>query len=127
MAQLHAVAGVEREIRANDNSFTRKYVRDFRNAYRSYQRVLSAEDVRDKIASAGIALIGDYHALPTSQRYLASLLREPALHNRPLVLGVETIFARDQHILDEWWRRDIPFVVFARTRASLRGGLEATR
>ena len=27
--------------------------------------------------------------------------------NRPIVLGVETIFARDQHILDEWWRREI--------------------
>jgi len=24
-----------------------------------------------------------------------------------VVLGVETIFARDQHILDEWWRREI--------------------
>ena len=24
-----------------------------------------------------------------------------------MVLGVETIFARDQHILDEWWRREI--------------------
>jgi hypothetical protein len=102
VAQLHAVAGVEREIRANDNSFTRKYVRDFRDAFRSYQRVLSDEDVHEKIAEAGIALIGDYHALPTSQRYIASLLREPALHGRPLALGVETIFARDQHIVDEW-------------------------
>ena len=26
---------------------------------------------------------------------------------RPVVLGVETIFARDQHILNEWWRREI--------------------
>ena len=24
-----------------------------------------------------------------------------------MVLGVETIFARHQHILDEWWRREI--------------------
>ncbi len=24
-----------------------------------------------------------------------------------MVLGVETIFSRDQHILDEWWRREI--------------------
>jgi hypothetical protein len=28
-------------------------------------------------------LLGDYHALPNSQRYLASLLRDPALHRRP--------------------------------------------
>ena len=24
-----------------------------------------------------------------------------------MILGVETIFSRDQHILDEWWRREI--------------------
>jgi hypothetical protein len=24
-----------------------------------------------------------------------------------VVLGVETVFARDQHVLDEWWRREI--------------------
>jgi hypothetical protein len=106
-AQLHAVAGVEREIRANDSSFARKYVRDFRDAFGSYQKVLSTEDVHEKIGEAGIALIGDYHALPTSQRYIASLLREPALHGRPLVLGVETIFARDQHIVDEWLHGEI--------------------
>ncbi|MGC2154067.1 MAG: hypothetical protein WA618_18635, partial [Terriglobales bacterium] len=69
MAQLHAVAGVEREIRANDNSFARKYVRDFRDAYRSYHRVLTAADVLGLMAEAGVALFGDYHALPTSQRY----------------------------------------------------------
>ena len=52
-------------------------------------------------------LVGDYHALPNSQRYLASLLRDPELHQRPVVLGVETIFSRDQHILDEWFRGEI--------------------
>src|SRR6202000_1387430 len=102
VAQLHALAGVEREIRANDNSSARKYVRDFRDAYRAYERVLSGDDVRARIAESGIVLIGDYHALPTSQRYLASVLRDPALLGRPVALGVETIFARDQHIVDEW-------------------------
>jgi hypothetical protein len=55
-----------------------------------------------------VTLIGDYHALPGAQRYAASLLEQRALAgNRPIVLGVETIFARDQHILEEWWRREI--------------------
>ncbi len=107
VAQRHAIASVEREIRANDSSGGRKYVRDFRDAYRSYQRVLTTDQVRDEIAAAGVVLLGDYHALPNSQRYLASLLRDPVLHRRPLVLGVETIFSRDQHILDEWSRREI--------------------
>jgi len=107
VAQLHALAGVEREIRANDNSSMRKYVRDFRDAYRSYERVLRDDGVRARIGESGIVLIGDYHALPTSQRYLASLLRDPGLRGRPIALGLETIFARDQHIVDEWQRGEI--------------------
>ena len=106
-AQLHAIASVEREIRAIDPAGGRKYLRDFREAYRSYQKVLAPGDVRDEIAKAGIVLVGDYHALPNSQRYLASLLRDPELRHRPVVLGVETIFSRDQHILDEWFRGEI--------------------
>jgi hypothetical protein len=106
-AQLHAIASVEREIRAIDPAAGRKYLRDFREAYRSYQKVLVPSDVRHEIAKAGIVLVGDYHALPNSQRYLASLLRDPELHQRPIVLGVETIFSRDQHILDEWFRGEI--------------------
>ncbi len=106
-AQLHAIASVEREIRAIDSASGRKYLRDFRDAYTSYQKVLSPGDVRHEIAQAGIVLVGDYHALPNSQRYLASLLRDFEFHQRPVVLGVETIFSRDQHILDEWVRREI--------------------
>jgi hypothetical protein len=106
-AQLHAIASVEREIRANDPAAGRKYLRDFREAYRSYQRVISATEVRQEIAKAGTVLVGDYHALPNSQRYLASLLRDYDFHQRHVVLGLETIFSRDQHILDEWFRGEI--------------------
>jgi hypothetical protein len=106
-AQLHALASVEREIRAVDPAAGRKYLRDFREAYRSYESILSGSDVRRQIAKSGIVLVGDYHALPNSQRYLASLLRDPDLRQRPIVLGAETIFARDQHILDEWSHGEI--------------------
>src|SRR5271165_98732 len=106
-AQRHAIASVEREIRANDPAGGRKYLRDFREAYRSYEKVLAASDVGYEIAKAGIVLVGDYHALPNSQRYLASLLRDYDFHQRQVVLGLETVFSRDQHILDEWLRREI--------------------
>src|SRR5712692_9038687 len=106
-AQLHAIASVEREIRAIDPAGGRKYLRDFREAYRSYEKVLALSDVSTEIAKAGIVLVGDYHALPNSQRYLASLIREPEVRQRHVVLGVETIFSRDQHILDEWRRGEI--------------------
>jgi hypothetical protein len=106
-AQLHAIASVEREIRAIDPAAGRKYLRDFREAYRSYEKVLAPGDVHHKIANSGIVLVGDYHALPNSQRYLASIVRDLQLHQRPVVVGVETIFSRDQHIVDEWFRGEI--------------------
>ncbi len=106
-AQRHAMASVVRKIGAIDPTAGCKYLRDFREAYRSYERVLAPSDVCHEIAKAGVVLVGDYHALPNSQRYLASLLRDPELHQRPVVLGVETIFSRDQHILDEWLRGEI--------------------
>jgi hypothetical protein len=106
-AQLHALASVEREIRANDHSAGRRYLRDFRDAYRSYEKVLTTDEVRGEIAGAGVALVADYHALPNCQRYLASLIRDPELHRRPMVVALETIFSRDQHILDEWFRGEI--------------------
>src|SRR5271163_394672 len=106
-AQLHAIASVEREIRANDHAGGRKYLRDFREAYRSYEKVLDPSEVLGAIGNAGTVLIGDYHALPNSQRSVAALLLGPELRLRPILLGVETIFSRDQHILDEWSRREI--------------------
>ncbi len=106
-AQLHALASVEREIRSYDPAGGRKYLRDFYDAYRSYESVLGSGQVRAALRETDLVLVGDYHALPSSQRYLASLIRDPEVHCRPLVLGVETIFSRDQHIVDEWLRGEI--------------------
>ena len=108
VAERHALAGVEREIRAQDSHNRRKYLREFTHAFRSYDSVLDADDVRNALNVADIVLIGDYHALPASQRYGASLIEQRTLAGgRPVVVGVETIFSRDQHILEEWWRREI--------------------
>jgi hypothetical protein len=107
-AQRHALAWVEREIRAQDSHNRRKYVREFNESFRTYESVLDSTQVQQALRAADIVLIGDYHALPAAQRCGASLLEQRALEGgRPVVLGVETIFARDQHILDEWWRREI--------------------
>lgn len=107
-AQLHALAGVEREIRAQDSHNRRKYLRDFNQSFRNYESLLDAEQLRECLHPADVVLIGDYHALPSAQRFAASILEQRALAaDRRVVLGVETIFARDQHILDEWWRREI--------------------
>jgi uncharacterized iron-regulated protein len=107
-AQMHALASVEREVRANDSSGRRKYLRDYSNAFRSYESVIDAQQLTAMVRAADVILIGDYHALPAAQRFAASLLEHRAQPgDRPVVLGVETIFSRHQHILDEWWRREI--------------------
>ena len=106
-AQLLATASVEREIRTYDQGGERKYLRDFYDAYPTYKSVLDPSEVRAAIAGSGVTLVADYHALPNSQRYMASLIRDPEILQRPVAVGVETIFSRDQHILDEWWRGEI--------------------
>jgi hypothetical protein len=107
-AQLHALAGVEREIRAQDSHSRRKYLREFNEAFHSYDSLLDSQQIQNTLHAADVILIGDYHALPAAQRYAASLIEQRALAgDRRVVLGVETIFARDQHILEEWWRREI--------------------
>ena len=108
VAQRHALEGVEREIRAQDSHNRRKYLREFNEAYRSYDSVLDAQQMQEAIHAADVILIGDYHALPAAQRCAASMMEQRAMAgDRHVVLGVETIFARDQHILEEWWRREI--------------------
>ncbi|MFZ0320565.1 MAG: ChaN family lipoprotein [Candidatus Sulfotelmatobacter sp.] len=108
VAQLHALAGVEREIHTQDSHGRRKYLREFTEAFTTYDSVLDSQEVQTALSAADVVLIGDYHALPACQRYAASTVEQRALAgDRPVVLAVETIFARDQHILDEWWRREI--------------------
>src|ERR1700732_3386354 len=107
-AQLTALAGVERKTPPQYAQGARKYHREFSRAFRHYDSLLDSEQIQNALHSADVVLIGDYHALPAAQRYAASLLEQRALAgDRRVVLGVETIFARDQHILEEWWRREI--------------------
>jgi hypothetical protein len=107
-AQLTALAGVEREIRSQDSHSRRKYLREFNQAFPSYESILEPQAFQELVHAPDIVLIGDYHALPAAQRYAASLFEQRSITgDRRVVLGLETIFARDQHIVDEWWRREI--------------------
>ena len=57
-AQLHALEGVEREIRANDPNGRRKYLRDFSQAYRSYQSVIELNQVYKEVQDADLVGVG---------------------------------------------------------------------
>jgi hypothetical protein len=106
-AHFQATASVEREIRFYDHGGSRKYLRDFHDAYRSYEAILTSASTQAAVVNSDICLVADYHALPSSQLYFASLIRDLAAGTRPLVIGLETIFSRDQHIVEEWRRGEI--------------------
>ncbi len=106
-AQLHALARVEREIKATDPHSKRKYLQEFSDAYPRYQAVLKPEQLNEQLLSADILLIGDYHAFPKSQEFAAEVVESLAVAGRPVMLGLEMIYARDQAILDEWMRGEI--------------------
>jgi len=101
-AQLHALAKVEREIRATDHHPRRKYLRDFTEAYTQYSKVLEPAQLAAEFVNADILLVGDYHALPTCQQFAAELVENLRAAGHEVVLGLEMIFARDQRFVDEW-------------------------
>ena len=105
-AQMHALAAVRREIGPRDSASGRKYLREFAQAFRKYDSALDPEQLNSKISVADILLVGDYHALPASQRFVAGLIERLA-SMRPVVVGLEAVLSRDQRILDAWWRREI--------------------
>ena len=98
---------MEREIRATDSHSRRKYLRDFQEAFLTYEAVLTRHQLDQMLFASDIILIGDYHALSSSQRYAAEVVRKLAEGGHEVVLALETVFARDQHILDEWLAGEI--------------------
>lgn len=105
-AQMHALAAVRDDIVSQDTGHGSGYLREFTQHFREYESVLSPSELQDRIAAASAILIGDYHALPACQRFAAESI-EATARERRVVLGVEAVLARDQRILDAWWRREI--------------------
>ena len=103
---MHALAAVRHDIGSQDGTRGRGYLREFTQQFREYDSVLSPSELQHRVAAASTVLIGDYHALPACQRFAAELI-EASARERRVVLGVEAVLARDQRILDEWWRREI--------------------
>jgi len=105
--QLRALLWVERQIRECHPQPRHKYLREFHEAFASYESVATVEELGDELRRAEIILLGDYHALPASQLYAVKLLEQLQRTGRPVVLGLEALLARDQRILDSWLRSEI--------------------
>jgi hypothetical protein len=102
-AERRALLTVQRELRLLDSCSRTKYLKDFRQAFSSYERLLLPSEIENFAKECDILLIGDYHALPLSQQFTAQLAIElQQQSDRPVVVGLEPIFKRDQPIIDDW-------------------------
>jgi hypothetical protein len=107
-AQKHALAPLRREIGAIDPVSRRKYVQEFTQAFQRYERTISHDTLLRFCAEADTLLVSDFHALDACQFFLCELLEElSAVQPRPVVLLLEAVFTRDQHIVDEWQQQEI--------------------
>ena len=108
VAQRHALVPLRREIGAIDPLSRRKYIQEFTQAFQTYERAISRDSLLRFCAEADTLLVSDFHALDACQFFLCELLEElSAIQPRPLVLLLEAVFTRDQHIVDEWQREEI--------------------
>jgi hypothetical protein len=106
-AQKAAVTALRREIGLVDHNARRTYIRDFHKDFSSFQERASYDDLIVRGFRSDIIYIGDYHALPRCQEFAARFLADMIQRSSSVVLGVEMVYGRQQHILDEWLARSI--------------------
>ena len=99
-AEKRALLPLQRHIGSVDRLSRRKYLQDFTEAYQTYERVISKEAFQRFCAEADTLLESDFHALDSCLFFLCGLLEEFASTRRPIVLLLEAIFTRDQHLRD---------------------------
>src|SRR5581483_10242748 len=97
-----AVRRIQTDIVEIHPSPTRKYIHEFNEEFQSFEAVCTAAEISNATKEANLIWVGDYHALPASQMYAVTLLKELAAGRKNLALAVEPVFARNQKVLDEW-------------------------
>jgi hypothetical protein len=97
--QRSAVRRLKRDLFGSDGSLRHPYFRDLRREISAPFRRVSSTRLVDACAAADVVYVADFHADPACQRVAADLL-ETIARRRPLVLGIEFVYTRQQQILD---------------------------
>jgi Haem-binding uptake, Tiki superfamily, ChaN len=105
--QKAAVARLKREILGVDRNSRRRYIRDFHDEFRHYEGPSSLDDLTIACYKSDLVYVGDYHALPESQEFAARLLKNVAARSTEVVLCLEMVYGRHQHVLDQYMRKEI--------------------
>jgi uncharacterized iron-regulated protein len=101
-AQREAVEALKHELYGRDPVAGSRYVRDFHDEFRTFQRISSYDDLLVACYKADVVLVGDYHALPDQQRFAARLLEDLSSRSERTLLALEMVYAMHQAALDAW-------------------------
>src|SRR6516162_767712 len=97
-----AVRRIQTDIVEIHPSPTRKYIQEFNREFQDFDSVCTADEISEEARKANLIWVGDYHALPASQGYAVTLLKDLANTKKRLSLAVEPVFAQNQPVLDAW-------------------------
>jgi hypothetical protein len=97
-----AVRRIQTGIGEIHASPSRKYIQEFNHEFETFESPCGHAEILSKALEANLIWVGDYHALPASQNYVADLLKELTQYKRDIALAVEPVFARNQGTLDRW-------------------------
>ncbi|PYV42292.1 MAG: hypothetical protein DMG06_14475 [Acidobacteria bacterium] len=96
------VEKLKTEINGTDKKGESTYIKEFLKEYRSYAEISSYDNLYRRCKAANIVWVGDYHANPASQRFLIRLLKVLRSSERPMILGMEIVYKKNQGILEQW-------------------------
>ena len=100
--QKSDVEKLKNEINGTDKKSESTYIKEFLREYRSYSEISSYDNLYRSCKTAQIVWVGDYHANPASQRFLIRLLKALRSSEKPMVLGMEIVYKKNQGILEQW-------------------------
>lgn len=95
----HQARQIALQVQTGSRAFL-AYQRRYERATRTYRRVISAAQVRARIAAADVVYVGDYHTLRIAQAAYLELVRQALETDRRVVLALEFVESRHQATLE---------------------------
>ena len=100
--QKSDVERLKNEINSTDKKGESTYIKEFLKEYRSYAQISTYDNLYRRCKTADIIWVGDYHANPASQHFLIRLLKALRRSEKPMILGMEMAYKKNQGILEQW-------------------------
>jgi len=102
---------IEDSILVQEKDFS-QYEKNYLNCVRTYERVVSLEELKRKMVKAQFVFVGDYHTNPQSQRSFLRLLRALVGETKNFCIALEFIQRKKQIYVDQYLASKLPIEKF---------------